>query len=400
MGDEALLELAVVDARHGRMSYFAGDDPIGKSLAMYGEWAEAELELLRSFIGLGSAVVDVGANVGTHTLAFSRRVGTRGSVRAFEPQRAVFDVLERNLTANGCANVVAVRAGVGRAAGEMFVPAIDYRGQVNVGGLALVGTDAAAHGMERTPIVALDDLALEVCHLAKVDTEGMEQDVLAGMAGTIRRLRPVIYLECDTVDAGVAVLSAIEWPGYRFFLVRTAAYHPSNHKGNADNFFGVARESSLLCMPDEARDLVPRSGPGAEVLPVANLQRLAEGLLATPRYGDATLYDRDAAKLRLELEAVREAIREAAEARGRLEFRAASLARQLEQAEERLAAAATELAAARTMAEKLREAQAALADRDRQIAALRASTSWRVTAPLRRVKIAFDSRRAAKAPRR
>ena len=68
------LKLAMVE-----IFYFPQDDPIGKSLAMYGEWAEPEIEFLSTFIGLGSAIIDVGAYLGTHTLAFSRRVGPGGS---------------------------------------------------------------------------------------------------------------------------------------------------------------------------------------------------------------------------------------------------------------------------------------------------------------------------------
>jgi FkbM family methyltransferase len=183
-------DCSAVETRHGRIFYFPEDDPIGKSLAMYGEWAEPEIEFLSHFIGLGSAIVDVGAYLGTHTLAFSRRVGPRGSVRAFEPQRAVFELLERTLADNRCANVTALRAGVGRVAGEMLVPAVDYTAHANFGEVALVQAEPSSGdhvGQERTPIVALDDLGLDACNLVKVDAEGMEGDVLAGMAHTIRR---------------------------------------------------------------------------------------------------------------------------------------------------------------------------------------------------------------------
>jgi FkbM family methyltransferase len=52
-----------------------------------------EIEVLLAFIGR-SAVVDIGANIGMHTAAFSCRVGSHGSVRAFEPQRAALQLLK------------------------------------------------------------------------------------------------------------------------------------------------------------------------------------------------------------------------------------------------------------------------------------------------------------------
>jgi FkbM family methyltransferase len=293
-GSEALVNFPSVETRYGQMFYFADDDPVGKSLKAYGEWAEHEIELLCSFIGLGSTVIDVGANIGTHTLAFSRHVGPRGSVRAFEPQASVFEILQRNLAANGCANTEPIRAGVGRAAGEMFVPELDYCRHVNIGALALTNDRTR----ERTPIVALDDLDLPPCDLIKIDAEGMEEDVLAGMASSISRMRPVIYLECNTVDTGAAILHAVEWTEYQFFLVRTAAYNDLNYMGNSSNFFGVAHECGILCVPEAIRDLVPESKPGIEFLPVLSLHTLADGLLKAPQYGDSTIYDRDPVRMR------------------------------------------------------------------------------------------------------
>lgn len=406
--------LTMIDTRYGRLFSFPEDDPIGKSLVAYGEWAEAEIRLLSTFIGLGSAVVDIGANVGTHTLAFSRRVGPHGSVRAFEPQRPVFEALERTLAGNGCSNVIAFHAGVGRAAGEMLVPSIDYIGHANIGGMKLLdlthSKDINDHDWERAEIVALDDIELASCHLVKVDAEGMEGDVLAGMVGTVRRCRPVVYLECLTVDSGEEILGAMDWPNYRFFLSRTAAYNPQNYRGNADNFFGVARESSLLCVPMEASHLVPDNESSFEILPVDDLQTFAEALLPTPRYGDATSYDRDPVQLREELSKTRDA----AEARireletraveleadvARLKFRADSLSVQLRRAEgspySRIEPTnATTLPASHGQA----DAAALLAIREREIAALRSSTSWRITAPLRQLKLTLLGQRGG--PRR
>ena len=262
------LKLAMVE-----FFYFPQDDPIGKSLAMYGEWAEPEIEFLSTFIGLGSAIIDVGAYLGTHTLAFSRRVGPGGSIRAFEPQRAVFELLERTLADNRCTNVTAFRAGVGRVAGEMLVPTVDYTAHANVGGVALTQpepSNADLDSWERTPIVALDDLALDACNLVKVDAVRMEGDVLAGMADTIRRLRPVVCAECNDVDAGAAILRAFEAPGYCFFLVRTAAFNPANHRGNPNNFFGFARECNLLGLPEEVCHLLPASGTEVETVPIGD----------------------------------------------------------------------------------------------------------------------------------
>ena len=62
--------LADLECRYGRMLVFASDEVIGRSLVLYGEWAEHELRCLRPYIRPGSTVIDVGAYIGTHALPF------------------------------------------------------------------------------------------------------------------------------------------------------------------------------------------------------------------------------------------------------------------------------------------------------------------------------------------
>ena len=92
------------------MIFNVHDQHIGRSLDLYGEWAESELELLGLFIKPGDLVVDVGANIGTHTVFFAQRAGATGQVYALEPQRIVFQSLCANLALNGLLNVRAFHA--------------------------------------------------------------------------------------------------------------------------------------------------------------------------------------------------------------------------------------------------------------------------------------------------
>jgi FkbM family methyltransferase len=387
-----------VDTPDARIEYFGNDNPIGRSLAEYGEWSGLEIRLLCSFIGLGSFAVDVGANVGTHTLRFARRVGPAGRVLAFEPQRAVFDVLERNIKRNGLSNVAAVHAGVAAAEGEMMVPPVDYRANANIGSVGLTSITDDGPG-ERVRVLALDSYGLTACHLVKIDAEGMDADVVAGMQDTLERHRPVVSVECNAVADGARVLRASSWAGYRTFLVRTAAYNPDNPKGNGSNFFGVAHESNLLFVPEDSVGQLPESKPGTEILAIEGLNELAVAVLETPRYGDETVYDRNSARLRemlsqqaregrdalLALETELSTAREfSAREIARLEFRAASLLQQLRRAETR-ATSEAEREATRAALTALKAANDKIAERERLIEAIHNSTSWRSTAPLRRL---------------
>ena len=82
-------------------------------------------------------VVDVGANIGTHTVFFAQRAGATGQVYAFEPQRIVFQNLCANLALNGLLNVRAIHAAASREPGTIAVPPIAYGEPGNHGGVAL-----------------------------------------------------------------------------------------------------------------------------------------------------------------------------------------------------------------------------------------------------------------------
>src|SRR6185295_8109347 len=109
--------------------------------------------------------------------------GPRGSVVAFEPQPAVFEVLQRNIDQNGLGNVRAYHAGVGAERSELYVDSIDASQPANLGA-AVLHRDASAQRIA-VPVMSLDELRLDACHLVKVDAEGMEKDVLEGMRETI-----------------------------------------------------------------------------------------------------------------------------------------------------------------------------------------------------------------------
>src|SRR5215204_3016879 len=83
----------VKQCRHGRMMYNVNDQYIGRSLDLYGEYSEGEVDLFRQVLRPGDLALDVGANIGVHTVPMARLVGERGAVFAFEAQRTAYQTL-------------------------------------------------------------------------------------------------------------------------------------------------------------------------------------------------------------------------------------------------------------------------------------------------------------------
>src|SRR5262245_5330506 len=159
-----------VQGREGYVLYNGNDIYVGQAIERYGEYGEIEAQLLRQFCRPGAVVVEVGANLGTHTLILARAVGPQGFVYAYEPQRIVFQALCANLALNSIMNVDARHAAAGAAPGWVLIPDIDYTRTANYGG---VPANAFTTG-RKVPRVTLDaDLDLHRLDVVKVYVEGM-----------------------------------------------------------------------------------------------------------------------------------------------------------------------------------------------------------------------------------
>ena len=96
IGDEACRQAQVYRCRQGNVLCLPFDQPVARSLALYGEWAQREIDTMQSLISPGGIVLDAGAHVGMHTLAFAHRVGSQGQVLAVEPRGDLFSLLAEN----------------------------------------------------------------------------------------------------------------------------------------------------------------------------------------------------------------------------------------------------------------------------------------------------------------
>lgn len=236
--------LRLKSCRHGLFLYLATDRYIGHSLDVYGEWSEEELRLLANFVRPGDTVLDVGANMGTHTVALARMVGPEGTVVAFEPQRVLYQILCANVALNFLSNVEAMQVGAGRTAGWLHAPQIDYSKVENFGGVSLFEKPAG----QRVATRAIDDLDLPACGLIKIDVEGMEADTIAGATATIRRHRPVLYVENDRPERSPPLIEAIQALDYRLYWHLPRMFDSRNYFGQSRNDFPGLVSAGMLCI--------------------------------------------------------------------------------------------------------------------------------------------------------
>ena len=73
--------------RYGVVSAIASTHPAVRSLQMYGEWGEAEIDLLSTVIQDGQTVLQFGGEFGAQTLWLARVVGAKGCVHVAQHDR-------------------------------------------------------------------------------------------------------------------------------------------------------------------------------------------------------------------------------------------------------------------------------------------------------------------------
>lgn len=205
---------AVFQSDFGPMLAPPCDEYISKSIAVYGAHSKAEWEAWQPYIRMDSVVLDIGANVGSHTLWFASRAA---EVYAFEPQPFLYHCLCGSLALCGVENVVAMNTALGDSEGQATMPVFDYSRPNNFGGLSMGFSSA-----QSVPLAPIDALGLPHPSFVKIDVEGMEMEVLKGGEKTLKDC-PVIVAECQPGnDDNVGTL--MEWfngHGYDVYFQET-----------------------------------------------------------------------------------------------------------------------------------------------------------------------------------
>lgn len=188
---------------------------------------QRELKFFREHLRPGMTVVDVGANVGFYTSQFSRLVGERGSVYAFEPDPFCGAILDRRFRRLTTANVRVEHAALGEAAGSVTLYcSLRDRAESRVHPF-----DPAVPVEEvRVRALRLDDFCrdrgLDRLDVVKIDVEGAEVAVLRGMRGLMAP-RPPDWMLVEfspehlrrAGESPEAFWTAFAEHGYEFYLL-------------------------------------------------------------------------------------------------------------------------------------------------------------------------------------
>ncbi len=153
----------------------------------------------------GTAIVDVGANIGNHTLFFAGVMGA--TVHAFEPHGPSFDLLQLTVAINRLQSKVALcPAAIG---------ALDGFAVMTDGPATNLGMTACIAGDGQIPMMRLDSIAFgQPVGLIKIDVEGSELAVLQGAVRLLGHWRPDLMIEAADAAAFNSVAQFLLDLGY------------------------------------------------------------------------------------------------------------------------------------------------------------------------------------------
>jgi len=199
------------DVERGELPHFfvapAFDINVGNAVRQVGTFDLGQSYALQALCRPGDTVLDVGANVGGFTVPLAERVGPRGEVHAFEPFRKVYQHLNANVALNGLTNVYThnVALGTEQKVLEIHTPdlttwnfpsAMRVTDQYDPQAAIKKANLRYEEKREKIVVSPLDSFEFGGrIRLIKIDVEFMELKVVLGARETIRRHRPVMWVE-------------------------------------------------------------------------------------------------------------------------------------------------------------------------------------------------------------
>lgn len=222
-------------------------------------WFEKEFAFIERLLQPGMHAVDIGANLGTYSLAMAKAVGPRGRVSAYEPTSATRARLERSCAANGASQIEVLPYALsdGARTGRIVFE--------NSSELNHLGSDGEGEG-ESVEITSLDLDAARFGwsdpYFIKIDAEGEEIPILKGGAELLREHSPLLMLELrSTTDVNRGLIAAVEAIGYRAYRLFgrerfLVPFDAADIDGMELNFFAAKDDRAAEL---EARGLLVRS---------------------------------------------------------------------------------------------------------------------------------------------
>ena len=236
---EHLPKISTRVSRNGKFSGFA-NDYMFQAIHTQGSMEPYFHEIVNVLVNRNDIILDIGANIGTHSVIFSRK-SKLGKVYAFEPQSLTFSILQNNILYNGLSNVIALHYAITTLDNHaVSMDNFSFVGKrINNGALRL-------SPFKNNPIIGevslsrtIDSFNFKSVNFIKMDIQGSEVMALDGAKKTIKKSRPIMFIEIEQIHLEALGYTTIE------LLEKIRLFQYAIYRINANSFV------DHLCIPIE-----------------------------------------------------------------------------------------------------------------------------------------------------
>ena len=193
---------------------FLNKKGLALSISHYGTYEELESKIMEEKIEMGNIVVDVGANIGLHTLNMARIVGNTGQVFAFEPDPSNFEILKKNVKINNYKNIILEQKAVGDKHGRTTLYQSDHPGKHRI-----FPQTEQAKSQVQVELTNLDNYfdsdMIDKINFIKIDVEGLEFSVLKGMKNILKNSKKIKilfeFMPENTMEVGFTPIELLNY---------------------------------------------------------------------------------------------------------------------------------------------------------------------------------------------
>jgi FkbM family methyltransferase len=227
---------------HENFAYYTNDSVIGKSLELYGEYGQHEINFFLWLANKDHVIYDIGANIGAYSVAFA---SSGAQVFSFEANPKNYTLLCKNTS--HLKNVQPFYAAAGNEVKKIYCANFDESVEGNFGALNLSNNSGTLVDM-----IPLDTLAIADPTMIKIDVEGSELSVLRGLERKITDNLPVIVYEAHETEHFSEIYNYLKNLKYKLVWLQCLNFNADNFKKNSNNIFDNTALYSIVAWPPQA----------------------------------------------------------------------------------------------------------------------------------------------------
>ena len=236
---EHLPKISTRVSKNGKFSGIA-NDYLTQAIHIKGTMEPYFHEIVNVLVSRNDVILDIGANIGTHSVIFSRK-SKLGKVYAFEPQSLTFSILQNNILYNSLTNVIPLHYAITTLDNHaVSMDNFSFVGKrVNNGALRLSPFKNKQIIGEVSLSRTIDSFNFKQVNFIKMDIQGSEIMALAGAKRTIKKSRPTMFIEIEQIHLEALGYTTIQ------LIEKIRSFQYVIYRINANSFV------DHLCVPIE-----------------------------------------------------------------------------------------------------------------------------------------------------